>query len=276
MPYQLALADVLRRWGLPVLEVDGWKTRGRERFDPCGTIAHHTGPGRPAALLRLCIEGRSDLDGPLCNVFLDPAGVCHIVAAGAANHAGAGSWRGVSGNRRFWGIEAAHPGDKTPWPAAQLTVYPRLCAALQSMNGDGALMVCGHREYAPKRKIDPAGIDMTKFRGAVAAHLAGGPAPTPDRKVTPMHDPPIVVAPVVAELVPEDGRGVWLLHTDGGVSNWGGAPFFGSPHGKPYFAAQFPARLIPGDSAEVPERDRVPGTYAVVTADASVYGPRFG
>lgn len=43
------LADVLRAAGLPVHEMDGWRTRGIDRFDPIGVVLHHTATGPATA-----------------------------------------------------------------------------------------------------------------------------------------------------------------------------------------------------------------------------------
>ena len=103
------IATRLRAAGLTVREVAGWKTRGRDfagvspPFAPKGCVNHHTaGPpkvsGSLTPSLRIVIEGRSDLPGPLCNVYLGYDNVAYVVAAGVANHAGlpdGGSCRGM-------------------------------------------------------------------------------------------------------------------------------------------------------------------------------------
>src|SRR5918992_4140221 len=98
MPRQTNLAEALRASGVDVREESGWQSRGKDSFNPRGVVCHHTGPGRVDALLRLCIQGRSDLPGPLANVVLDPSGVAHVIAAGRANHAGPGRWKHLQGN----------------------------------------------------------------------------------------------------------------------------------------------------------------------------------
>ena len=57
------------------------------------------------------IQGRSDLPGPLAQLGLGRDGTYYVIAAGKCNHAGAGSWKGVtSGNTDFIGIEAENTG----------------------------------------------------------------------------------------------------------------------------------------------------------------------
>lgn len=174
MPRQLRIADALRAEGCTVNEVPGWEQRGSQAFDPVGLIVHHTaGPARgDAPSLKVCIEGRSDLPGPLCHVLLARSGVCHIIAAGRAQHAGTGSWKGATGNSRFFGIEAENTGVGEPWRPVQLDAFIRSSAALLRLTGNGPEWIAGHREYAPRRKIDPAGVDLDDFRRQVAARLS--------------------------------------------------------------------------------------------------------
>lgn len=171
MARQTWIADQLRAWGLVVVEVDGWKTRGSEDFAPRGVVIHHTaGPATgDAPSLRICVNGRADLPGPLCHVLLARSGVCHVIAAGRANHAGPGSWNGLTGNRSVFGIEAENTGRGEPWPPVQLDAFVRCAAALAAHDRLPAANICAHREWAPRRKIDPTGIDARWFRAAAAA-----------------------------------------------------------------------------------------------------------
>ena len=85
------LADVLRRAGLTVIETPGWKTRGwaGRQFagSPKGVLWHHTATTSARAYktgaptLNMCINGRSDLPGPLCNIVFGRAGEVYITAA---------------------------------------------------------------------------------------------------------------------------------------------------------------------------------------------------
>ena len=96
-----------------------------------------------------------------------------MIAAGRANHAGSGEWEGVAtGNSSFIGIEAENDGIGENWPDVQLDAYRRGVAAILAKIGAGAGMCAGHKEYAPKRKIDPT-FDMPLFRRAIAEFLQG-------------------------------------------------------------------------------------------------------
>lgn len=172
------LATIARKTGYPVSEVSGWKTRGH---GPMGNtvkpiVCHHTAGPEPERTesdypsMRVVRDGRTGLPGPLAQYGIGFSGRIYVIAAGLSYHAGTGSWRGWSGNSVALGIEAEDGGDGD-WTAAQLDVYPRLCAVICQFLGVGSAWVCGHKEWAPGRKIDPAGIDMNDFRSKVSYYL---------------------------------------------------------------------------------------------------------
>lgn len=186
MPYQLGIPGALQRYGLEVDLVDGWRTRGSSSFNPVGVVGHHTaGPktgDRPS--LDVCVNGRPDLDGPLCNVFL-PRGLTTaqrapvVVAAGRANHAGAGGFRGLVGNSSVFGIEAEDDGLDGVWTDWQLWAYPRVVAGLLWLASSDESWYCAHRTWAPTRKIDPTGIADSWMRTATHDVFNPPPAPPP-------------------------------------------------------------------------------------------------
>lgn len=174
------LPAVLEAAGLKVAEVDGWAHRGRAEIGSVlGVIIHHTvGPklgNMPS--LRTLINGRSDLPGPLCNLGLGRDGTWYVVAAGRANHAGVGSWKGVrTGNSNFIGIECENTGraDDQPWPVVQMDALRRGCAELLQHSNRDVPWCIGHKEFAlpAGRKPDPL-FDMVSFRREVSDILAG-------------------------------------------------------------------------------------------------------
>jgi len=171
------LADTLRAEGVRVVEVDGWATRGMGMNPPKVVVAHHTATRSTVsdgAVVRLLTNGRPDLPGPLAHVGLSRDGTAYVVAAGRANHAGAGGWLGVTGNVNAFGIEAFNDGVGEPWPQVQLDAYDRVVAAVLRHEELDGFRLCAHREWAPGRKIDPAGIDMDAMRFRVQALLNGG------------------------------------------------------------------------------------------------------
>ncbi len=176
MGYQTGVVEALRDHGLTVGFVPGWQTRGSSSFDPRGHVCHHDAGSNWSTPPGILISGRSDLAGPLCNFALGRDGIVWMVAAGRANHAGTGSWRGLVGNASVWGTEANNRGTGEMWPDVQIDAYARLCAATCEFSGFSAEMVCRHAEWT-SRKIDPAGPwhdghdwarDMSHFRALVA------------------------------------------------------------------------------------------------------------
>jgi hypothetical protein len=184
MAYALTwLAEILEAAGLKVAEVPGWRTRGRGEMGTVQSVmCHHTaGPATGnMPSLGLVTNGRPDLAGPLAQLCLGRDGTYYVVAAGRANHAGAGNWRGLTnGNWEFIGIEAENTGVAgDDWPAVQMDAYCRGAAALLRKLGSPARLCCGHKEYAlpAGRKTDPD-FDMAAFRLKVEAILAGASAP---------------------------------------------------------------------------------------------------
>lgn len=174
------LAQALRSAGCKVTELAGWQTRGRPgEFGPVrGILCHHTAGVRTgnSPSLRLIVDGRPDLPGPLSHLHLARDGTFTVVAAGRCNHAGPGTWQGINtGNTNFIGIEAENAGDGTdPWPDVQTEAYARGCAAILKHIGAPIIMCAGHKEYAlPRgRKCDPS-FDMGSFRQKVGAFMEG-------------------------------------------------------------------------------------------------------
>lgn len=176
------LADVLRAAGVPVAEYPGWRTRTASgSFNPVGVIWHHDAsmPGPSPALARVIAEvGNASTPPPLSQAWVDMAGVWHVIAAGRANHAGTGSgWgriRGNQGNTDAIGVETDHTVNE-PWPGPQLaSLRVGTRAILARLGASPGNALCGHKEYAPGRKIDPDGLDMNLERRLVAEATTSG------------------------------------------------------------------------------------------------------
>lgn len=171
------LADACRKSGLPVVEVDGWRTRGHGEFLGVNSVVvHHTATPKSVAgdypSLRIVRDGRSDLPGPLSQLGLGRNGTVYVIAAGVAYHAGATFFQRQD-NWHAIGIEAEHDG-VSPWNPVQHSAYVRLVAALADHYGIPLSNVQGHKEVAEPlgRKIDPT-FDMTEFRARVKRVNAG-------------------------------------------------------------------------------------------------------
>lgn len=183
----------LRTNGLRVREVKGWKSRGRPgSFSPRGAMFHHTASGRSggnAPGLGVVVNGRPGINGPLCNILVARDGTVHLVAAGRANHAGKGGpLHGIpedSGNAHLIGVEVENDGVKEPWSKELLQACDVVFATLLLGLRRKSDFLVGHKEWAPNRKIDPARINMTKYRGRVSKEmrtLAGGLPPPSGEK----------------------------------------------------------------------------------------------
>jgi hypothetical protein len=223
------LADVLRGAGVPVEEVDGWQFRARSgagyaQSGPVAIIVHHTasGPGK---------DGQRDVQEltfecavkPMANLYLDRGGRWWVCAAGATNTNGKGGPLGPlptnSANSRVIGIEAGNNGVGEPWPDVMQESYVVGVAALAAAYRIDAGHVYAHHEWAPSRKIDPAGPsrfgsvnryaswDMGSFRAAVAARR-GGPAPPAP---TPPVDAPVPAGSPAGTYVVQPGDSWWSI-----------------------------------------------------------------
>jgi hypothetical protein len=175
MARALWLRDILedlRHQGVPVHYVPGWETRGSTTFDPKGIICHDTGgsaTSTDAGEIRTLLNGSTSAPAPIAQLYLSRTTGVHLVAAGRCNHAltgKAGPLKGL-GNSNLIGIEAAaNPG--RPWPPDQYRWYVLLVAALCRRRGwNPQRHVAAHREHQPGQKIDPAGIDLARFRADI-------------------------------------------------------------------------------------------------------------
>lgn len=168
MSYQTTLIErAVARSNVPHRFVNGWRTRGYLPFRPQGLVVHHDAShitsGNNGAL-NIIIHGRHDVRGPLSQFQIARNGLLWIVCAGRANHAGRGSYRGISGNSNVIGIEAANNGIGEPWGDTQLDTYYKISRALLD---EGIPWVCGHYEWTT-RKVDPVfripRMKMPEFR----------------------------------------------------------------------------------------------------------------
>ncbi|HXW26076.1 MAG TPA: N-acetylmuramoyl-L-alanine amidase [Xanthobacteraceae bacterium] len=190
------LAEVLEDAGLKVAEQPGWRTRGRREMGTVrGVICHHTAGSLNGNMpsLGIITDGRPDLAGPLAQLGLGRDGTYYVVAAGLCNHAGAGTWKGITtGNSNFIGIEAENAGTPADtWPDVQMDAYRRGVAVILKKIGADEQMCAGHKEYAlpAGRKEDPL-FDMDEFRAGVASILRGtAPKPTVIPSVSPGGQP---------------------------------------------------------------------------------------
>lgn len=197
--YLTDLADVCRRSGFNVIEVEGWqqRARGSGGYDggrPNHVMCHHTASGAS-------MDGWGDVnymtfnhqDAPLCNLYLSRTGDIYVCAGGATNtngsgHDPCGTTADDSMNSSAIGIEAGNNGVGEQWPDQQQDAFNALCKVLCDGYGIPVHRVHAHFEWAPSRKIDPAGNsryatggsswNMDLFRADVSS--AGGSTPEPE------------------------------------------------------------------------------------------------
>lgn len=189
------LPQILRARGLKVVEVDGWRDRGRPAstggFDPVGVLCHDTVTGKNTpdhAVVQLLVNGRSDLPGPLAQFGLARDGTVYIIASGRCNHAGeAKSFGTVSsgdGNELYAGVEAFNDGVGEKWPKVQYDAYVLLAATLSvDVTHNSVHTVAGHKETSVTGKVDPT-FNMDAFRHSVEIEMNKLKAPvkkTPTR-----------------------------------------------------------------------------------------------
>jgi peptidoglycan hydrolase-like protein with peptidoglycan-binding domain len=201
--YLTDLADVVRGAGLECLEVSGWQNRGRSSGgfnspEPTYIMCHHTasGTGSDGWNDANYIATGSDIH-PISQVYINREGKVWVCAAGACNNAGSGGpVPGVSQdsmNTHSLALEVANNGVGEPWPQVQQEAYQRLVQAFQRHYSIPVANTIAHFEWAPGRKIDPAGQsrwasgsaswNMNAFRSDAAAGWPNAqpqpPQPTP-------------------------------------------------------------------------------------------------
>lgn len=180
--WQRWLAKELRAAGLKVVEVEGWKNRGRPAstgyFDPngCSTV-HHTGTtssaSNPSPSLSTLIQGRSDLPGPLCQIATGYDGTIYVIAAGRCNHAGSvgksgvpGMPLGADGNTLSIGNEVMTNGTQK-MPQAQVEAIAVAHAVITKHFKKTAERVHRHADISGTGKWDIGSLTTSEIRAAV-------------------------------------------------------------------------------------------------------------
>lgn len=155
--------------GVPVIVSASFSSAGRATYAPQGGINHHTAgpPTGVAPSLGVVMNGRTGLAGPLCNTLQDRNDVAREISSGKANHGGVGSWHGVSGNSKMFGLEVEFSGTiHEPFSEHRFDTAARIQAGAAIGHYD-ATMVCQHLEYAEPhgRKIDLLLAALAPFGG---------------------------------------------------------------------------------------------------------------
>lgn len=146
------ITDRVAQLGSPVVYDPGWERRGAAALSSQpGLTDHHTATAGNCR--RVIRDGHGRLPGPLATWTLELDGTLVAIAAGRANHAGRGGFRGMTGNGSVLGLEIVSPGDGTPLTPAQVVTLDRLhhAAVENGVDVDG---IHSHAEWTP-RKTDP-------------------------------------------------------------------------------------------------------------------------
>jgi hypothetical protein len=193
--YLTDLATVCRNAGLVVQEEPNWQTRSRgsggyDSGRPTHVMIHHTASNPSSdgqSDVNYCCYNSADRPWPTCT--LSRSGKVWIMAAGATNTNGKGqdTWGGGvpndSMNTYAVGIEAANTGTGEPWAQVQQDAYVARTKALCLAYGIPNNNIRQHSEWAPDRKIDPAGPSQWATRwtwnGAAYRQTCAGSTPPP-------------------------------------------------------------------------------------------------
>lgn len=165
--YLTDMADVLRRAGCSVVEVDGWQKRARNSGGfangrPVCVMWHHTASQTTAENdVRYIISADT---APIANLYIARNGDVWVIAAGATNTNGKGqSLRFSRGtvpadkmNEWAIGMEFANSGVGEAYSQTQIDAGFRASLALCDAYGLAPDDVANHADYAPGRKIDMA------------------------------------------------------------------------------------------------------------------------
>lgn len=185
------LADAIRAEGAKVVEESGWKNRGRPsstgQFNPYGVLWHHTGStssaSNPHPTLNMCINGRSDLPGPLCQVLIGYDGKCHVIAAGRANHAGEcsgwGPFSSGDGNAQMVGFEIDYNGTQSMTSAQKDAATRCSAACLKKFKHDEGY-AARHAETSVTGKWDTGGVTGPQLRTMIHDYMEEGDMPLND------------------------------------------------------------------------------------------------
>jgi hypothetical protein len=207
-------ATILRSAGLKVAEVPGWRSNGHDGdFTAQGGMWHHTTVLND---LETLVRGRSDLPGPIANLYLRRDGSYTVVCGGVAWHAGPGALsvledlrKGVApkgdaqalgladdtriANHFLIGIECEGGiNDTDDFPDVQLEALITGSAALSRALGLRSESWIHHREWT-NRKPDMG--HRGNLRGRLADALGGAaPVASPSAMSVPHDEPAAEVA----------------------------------------------------------------------------------
>ncbi|MBW3663587.1 MAG: N-acetylmuramoyl-L-alanine amidase [Actinobacteria bacterium] len=174
---QRVVARLRTVWGITVVLVPGWETRGAGQMKVLvGHVQHHVGGPRTgdAPSLRTVTFGRARLRNSLSMWFTArTSGVAYLVAAGVSWHAGRSSWGGYTSlNDKFAGNEAEHSGQADErWTDASLYTQAAIAYEMCREFAHPLSNIAEHKEVATRRgrKPDRVAIDGSRWRRRIGA-----------------------------------------------------------------------------------------------------------
>lgn len=187
--WQHWMVDEFRAAGLEVIEVQGWRTRGRPAssgsFDPYALNVHHTGGtssvSNPTPGLTTLINGRNDLPGPIAHYAVDFLGRVWLIAAGRANVNGAN--RGTAtvpagdGNRDLMGDEVFTNGTQQMSAAQERAVALTSAVVVRHFHGsNGLAYLYRHEDTSKTGKWDIGQWTTAQLRARTAPFMSGTPS----------------------------------------------------------------------------------------------------
>lgn len=185
----LWLPEVLRAVGLEVIELDGWRSRGRDLDVVYGVVVHDTvttSAWSDASVDNLIANGKPDTPGPLYQLGVDRQARYRLVASGRANHAGYSRPWGNSSLGIGVYCAGGLAGREEPWSDDQreaVTVGARAILDHLDLGRSDHFnpRVAGHKEIDTRGKVDPYGIDMNGLRRDVGRPIEIGRTVTSGR-----------------------------------------------------------------------------------------------
>lgn len=242
------LPEVLRAFGVKVVEMDGWRDRGHGDFGRIGWVLwHHTGSVNET---NEGIAFHPSL-GLAANMLIHEDGTVVLTGAGIAWHGGVGIYPGIPEdgiNDVSIGIECAYGPDRNGqytirWPDIQIQTMVAVGAAISWFLGIPTSAQIAHKEWAgdmnplginKQGKPDPGNLDMNWFRGEIGKRLKDGPSgvlqiggkPKPAEPAPPKQNPRLTPDEAAYESLVQF-RGPWnpdKVRPDGSLGDFNGWP----------------------------------------------------
>ena len=169
-------AQIARGWGVDVVFVSGWTTRGRDTLRPQYIVEHCTSDPSPlstANMERILSNGHGVISGnSICTDWITRSAQVRVIASGISWHAGNSSWRNSPQlNPISLGTEIQRAASQSI-TASQLRAAHLWTKARSIAFGIPVINVCTHSECGlPRgRKVDPRLTPTRSLSGTAWRH----------------------------------------------------------------------------------------------------------